>query len=1014
MKRIFFLLVCFGTVSVVKAGGHHAGTANEKSEFIVEQELPQPFAGPETPVLYALEATQVIQDWNNSIHLIAHKTTLVRAFIQLAQGSTNFKYSADKIPRLLGKLNGGGAPLSPLDAANIDQFVLLPYTTDDNEKKRRRKEINYSLNFELPDSWLGAGTLELSLEGAGGPKVFCEELDGPSGAPNDCKTTVELKTSQPLIVEFYRFSWRATGGDLVPPPSADEGTRVKERILAMFPTDKISLPSRAWDVRNEVKSIPLTIPYPPYWPVHKVILRELSAIKRDNKASFDANEDAYSYMGLVKGPPVPVRDAIGLTSGEAGKKNSSVHVDYFGPESHEMAHQFAIGHVKGVSGCGEGTPLENDFPKTVNKHEGDPGRFNNMPTIGPMAQGIQKLIYGYNSHGTNENNEPKVLSPYEHFEMMSYCPTLLAGTTTETDNGWKNAQPSWPSDFMYKKLYSVLNNGQTLKTNEAAHQTATAYRVFSGLVNISGNTAQFFPAHLSQAVFTPATMPAGDYQLQLFDGQNNLLSTVNFAPEIFDDNAGNAEGYFYIPVTLTLPAKKAVVVKNNAVLGQIIASNSVPSVQLLSPNGGGTFTGSVNWQGSDADGDQLTYKIQISKDGGTRWKTLSLPLTSQTYQFDPGMIGAASNVLFRILVSDGFNVAMDESDAVFSTSNSAPVVSIVLPSDSSVYVGGASVLLRGNAQDLEDGELTGTKLSWSSNLNGILGTGAELTRKANLLQQGEHVIKLTATDANGATATDSIRIKVVYSGNTLVVSPKVFLQGPYMTANSMMVDSLRTKSLLPESEPYPALGFVPTSNTFNSRVNGGLFDSTGIKGIVDWVWLELRNASNPIQVVATRAALVRRDGNVVAMDGASPVGFLGLANGNYYVALRHRNHLGVMTASPVALNGTTAANINFTSPSTATYGTNARKNISGVMVLWAGDVNGDGVVRYTGANNDKDALLTFVGLATPSRVLGLYHRSDLNLNGQNRYVGPFNDKDVILNAVGLANPTTIITEQIPK
>jgi len=61
----------------------------------------------------------------------------------------------------------------------------------------------------------------------------------------------------------------------------------------------------------------------------------------------------------------------------------------------------------------------------------------------------------------------------------------------------------------------------------------------------------------------------------------------------------------------------------------------------------------------------------------------------------------------------------------------------------------------------------------------------------------------------------------------------------------------------------------------------------------------------------------------------------GYANGSYYVVIRHRNHLAVMTASTMALSGTSTS-INFKLSATATYGTGARQDVAGtqVPVVW--------------------------------------------------------------------------------
>ncbi|MBK6344269.1 MAG: hypothetical protein IPF41_17280 [Flavobacteriales bacterium] len=47
--------------------------------------------------------------------------------------------------------------------------------------------------------------------------------------------------------------------------------------------------------------------------------------------------------------------------------------------------------------------------------------------------------------------------------------------------------------------------------------------------------------------------------------------------------------------------------------------------------------------------------------------------------------------------------------------------------------------------------------------------------------------------------------------------------------------------------------------------------ATGNNAIVDHVVVELRHATTPSVVVATRGALVQRDGDAVGMDGSSPV-----------------------------------------------------------------------------------------------------------------------------------------------
>ena len=75
--------------------------------------------------------------------------------------------------------------------------------------------------------------------------------------------------------------------------------------------------------------------------------------------------------------------------------------------------------------------------------------------------------------------------------------------------------------------------------------------------------------------------------------------------------------------------------------------------------------------------------------------------------------------------------------------------------------------------------------------------------------------------------------------------------------------------------------------------------------IVDWVLVELRtgsSAATATTVVSTRAALLRNDGVILDTDGSTDIDFYGIGNGNYYIAVYHRNHLAVLSSSSVNLN----------------------------------------------------------------------------------------------------------------
>ncbi|MDX9749838.1 MAG: hypothetical protein RBT71_02005 [Flavobacteriales bacterium] len=243
---------------------------------------------------------------------------------------------------------------------------------------------------------------------------------------------------------------------------------------------------------------------------------------------------------------------------------------------------------------------------------------------------------------------------------------------------------------------------------------------------------------------------------------------------------------------------------------------------------------------------------------------------------------------------------------------------------------------------------------------------------------------------------------------------RAYLEGPYVQDVSLpMSDDLRAQGLLPLTEPYTALGYTFAGEAGGESTTSAVMAVTGSNAIVDWVLLELRDDSAPAIVVAARAALLQRDGDVVEVDGISPVRFNNVAPGNYHVAVRHRNHLGTMSLDAIALSPEVAG-VDFTLPGLLpTWGVNAMKTVGIRRVLWAGDVNFDGTLRYTGAANDRDIILQLIGGAVPTNTVSGYVGADVDLDGNVRYTGAANDRDPILQNIGGTVPTNTRVEQVP-
>lgn len=285
---------------------------------------------------------------------------------------------------------------------------------------------------------------------------------------------------------------------------------------------------------------------------------------------------------------------------------------------------------------------------------------------------------------------------------------------------------------------------------------------------------------------------------------------------------------------------------------------------------------------------------------------------------------------------------------------------------------------------------------FSFNWNGGTNAGSRLR---DWLDPANTTTALDGYDPNGAQPFVAVR-------------PKVMLQGPYVQAAGLMTASLSSTGLLPLAEPYTGLGYAMAGNGGGETTDPDVLAVAGPRAIVDWLLVELRHKNDPALVLANRAALLRSDGQVVGVDGVGAVEFHGMPASNYYVAVRHRNHLGIITATPGSLTAIPTT-MDFTDGSMPLQGgNNATVQVGNTRCLRAGDANGDGQVSYTGPANDRDAVLLRIGGGSTTTVVPGYAREDINLDGATKYTNAGNDRDRIISVLG-GTPTAVRTQVLP-
>jgi hypothetical protein len=336
-----------------------------------------------------------------------------------------------------------------------------------------------------------------------------------------------------------------------------------------------------------------------------------------------------------------------------------------------------------------------------------------------------------------------------------------------------------------------------------------------------------------------------------------------------------------------------------------------------------------------------------------------------------------------------------------TSANQPPMVSDYLKTNWSVTRKGISGTLAVTAQ-YNEADVSGTK----NNLRGYIFDGMDWsssneTHNATLNQFSIPV----SVDSANITAMDKFDI----------LKAKAFLQAAYVSGSNLMSDKLRKPTnLIPLSDPYRVAPynnvFVHVNNPVSEVADASVFeDQSNVNDdIVDWVFLELRNNATPgNSVLQTRSALLQRDGDIVDINGTSAVTFNNVPSGNYTIAIRHRNHLGIST-DPATFTplldekNSTSVLVDFTTTSDI-YGTTSAANAvatDGKKLLWSGNSNLNSVVNYNGFNNDKDYILSNLNGDAANNLFGIYSPIDLNLDAIINYNGFINDKDFLFQSLG--------------
>ena len=682
-----------------------------------------------------MEVIQAIQSPIGDVPLVAGKETFVRVYGRiLASSSGEASLNPFPLVQLTGTRGGNPLPESPLRPTNF-----LPINTTPAD----RTTLNNWL-FRLPASWTD-GTVTLRAEV--NPRRVLNET---SFANHTASQTVTFNRKQTLCLDMIPVQTVAgTIGGYSPAYDSHFARAASMSAVAGYRT--------IW--RGGSPHRRPRIPFGLFGsdPYNIDSDFELNYLMFNLWGAFLFSSDPSSCGGLrtVRTAALPAANRYGISSG-AGSiiaflldyGGSAVNAPTGGTKGlvHELGHQHGRDHVN----CGGPGGIDSSYPY--------PGcQFDN---VGP------------NQHIGLDPITRRLLLPATSPDYMSYGP-----------------DPLWTSDYTFKAVFNNLRNATLLAS---VAQPSSALRgvqrvtvgeklMISGMITGTGpNSAVLGYANLLSAAavaealahLNDSASTSPDYTLRAFDAGGGLISSAALSTTT-THNHSDDEITLFTGFVDPNPAivRFQVVNASNVPLGARLAGAATPIISITNPTGASNIGNvmNVSWNASDADGDALLFTLRYSNDNGATWRVLGNPIGGNSLNVDmtDGLPGG-TQALLQVVASDGVH-SSSATVGPFVVQRRAPVAAILdeahNPLNASITAAATqseTIVLRGSAQDAEDGPLAGASLQWQ--LTGPItriGDGEQLTLIG--LPPGTYAVQMTAKDSDNAMGVAT---------TTLTISPK--------------------------------------------------------------------------------------------------------------------------------------------------------------------------------------------------------------------------------------------------
>ncbi len=645
-----------------------------------------------------MEAVQVVQTWDNQVPLVAGLPTAVRVYPSSNVGD---------LPDLSGELTvirdgtqmGTLRPMAPMTAWYLGGLSAV-------NQLERRSDRNRSLIFKVPGAWVG-GVMTFTVEV--NDDYAIEEHDHTDNVISRGYTTVQRPPVRLGIVPT-NHNWDTAELALATAPALDSMLALSDIFQKIYPSSEIDvtlLPTLNW---------PHLLNNHGMYPKYQYTLGAY-----------------YNTVGLSQ-------MRLAAEGGVTGPAPDLVY-GAFPAEDWYLTFYDSFGESLTTSRAAV----------SLGKSTAQLFTYQQLSLLGvwgtPTLQSLDDVACNFYDVGYDLAQDRVV--GYGH----DTCSVLSS---------------DYPDDLDPNRYWITLEHYQRLLAASAASAPSavagvTAEQDYVGvLANISGeDEVELLPSWQFTTETPPHNPPVGNgtYCVELRDVGEATLSSQCFDLLVTPGNAG--WDHVLVALPLTGAPARVVVLREGTEIAEIpvTAHDPVVTVTGSSQALGNTLTADailpLSWTATDSDaGDELEYSILVSSDNGATWLPVAANLDVTTFDLDLSEIPAGEQVWVRIEASDGFNVGSADYGP-FSLANHTPEVVIHAPASGAAI--SATQSLAGFAYDREDGQLGGTALSWTSSIDGELGTGATVFPS---LSEGRHTLTLAATDSAGTTGTASVSVTV--------------------------------------------------------------------------------------------------------------------------------------------------------------------------------------------------------------------------------------------------------------